>query len=134
MNSDKTIKVKVIAGNCFGIESKVFTLTPTLFWDVNILQAATFQESIPVRYNAFVYILEGTIRTGENDSVVGTHGSCIVFKTEGHALKILSDNAARFVVLAGQPIGEPIIQHGPFVMNTREEIRQALADYQSNKF
>lgn len=132
-NEDKSIEVKVIAGKCFDIESKVFTVTPTLFWDVRMLKSTTFQESIPEGYNAFIYVLEGTIHTGK-DQHEGSHGSCIVFKQEGDAIQITSDGPARFAVLAGKPIGEPIVQHGPFVMNTREEIFQAFQDYQANKF
>lgn len=132
-NEDKSIEVKVIAGKCFDVESKVFTATPTLYWDVRMLKSTTFQESIPEGYNAFIYVLEGEIRTGKEQHK-GSHGSCIVFKQDGDAIQVTSDGPARFVVLAGKPIGEPIVQHGPFVMNTREEIFKAFRDYQANKF
>lgn len=124
--------MKVIAGKCFGIESKVFTVTPTLFWDVHMLQKAIFEEKIPVDYNAFMYVLSGTIQTGSKREV-GKHGSCVIFGP-GESVKVVSEGKARFVILAGKPLNEPTVQHGPFVMNTREEIMQAFRDYSANKF
>lgn len=131
-SKDGRIEVKVIAGKCLGIESKVFTVTPTLFWDVRLLQKATFEEKIPVDYNAFMYVLNGTVHTGSKREA-GKHGSCIVFGP-GESVRVSSEGNARFVILAGKPLNEPIVQHGPFVMNTREEIMQAFRDYSANKF
>lgn len=131
-NSDGTIEVRVIAGKCFDVESKVFTVTPTLFWDVSMLKTATFEEQIPSNYNAFIYVLNGSIATGEADAH-GKHGSCIVLGP-GDGIKVKSAGPARFVVLAGQPLNEPVVQHGPFVMNTRDQILQAFRDYEAGKF
>lgn len=131
-NKDGTIEVKVIAGKCFGVESKVFTVTPTLYWDVRVLRAASFKEVIPVEYNAFMYVLEGTVRAGVKNEL-GKHGSCMVFGP-GESVEITADSKARFVVLAGKPLNEPVVQHGPFVMNTRDEIMQAFRDYSANTF
>lgn len=121
-----------MAGKCFDVESKVFTATPTLYWDVKLLDSATFEERIPTEYNAFIYVLEGTVHTGEKEAV-GKHGSCIVYGP-GEGIKVTSHGKARFVVLAGKPLNEPVVQHGPFVMNSREEIMQAFQDYSDGKF
>ncbi|KAI0561522.1 pirin [Gracilaria domingensis] len=131
-NEDGSIEVKVIAGKCFDVESKVFTQTPTLYWDVRMLKGATFEEQIPEQYNAFIYVLEGKVTAGKKD-VEGEHGACMVFGP-GEGVQIKSDDEARFVVLAGQPLDEPIVQHGPFVMNTKEQIMQAFRDYSAGKF
>lgn len=130
---DGTVEVKVVAGKCFGIESDVFTETPTMFWDVRMLQATTLEEEIPKDYNAFIYVLDGTIHVGESDSTTGTHGSCFLLGP-GESVKVISDGKARFVVIAGKPLNEPIVTHGPFVMNSREEIVQAFRDYTAGYF
>lgn len=131
-NGDGSIEVKVIAGRCYDVESKVFTQTPTLYWDVQTLKAATFEQELPPEYNAFVYVLSGKVTTGKKD-VEGEHGTCIVYGP-GEGVQIKSEGKARFVVLAGQPLNEPVVQHGPFVMNTREQIAQAFRDYSAGKF
>lgn len=130
---DGNIEVKVIAGKCYDVESKVFTQTPTIYWDVKVLSSGgTFEEIIPDGYNTFMYVLEGQVRSGKKD-IVGEHGSCFVFG-KGESVRVESDGEARFVVLAGQPLNEPVVQHGPFVMNSNQEIMQAIRDYQAGKF
>lgn len=131
-SDDGLIEAKVVAGTCLGVESNVFTQTPTLYWDVRTKGATTFTESIPEHYNAFVYVLSGTIKTGKKD-VEGTHGTCIVFGP-GESIAVKTTGQARFVVLAGEPLNEPVVQHGPFVMNTREQIMEAFRDYSNGKF
>lgn len=131
-SDDGLIEAKVIAGKCLGVESNVFTQTPTLYWDVRTKGATTFTESISEHYNAFIYVLSGTIMTGKRD-VEGTHGTCIVFGP-GESVKVKATGEARFVVLAGEPLNEPVVQQGPFVMNTREQIMEAFRDYSNGKF
>lgn len=96
-------------------------------------KSTTFEERIPVEYNAFIYVIRGTIHVGETKENVGTHGSCMVLG-RGDLVKVSSEGKARFVVLGGKPLNEPVVQHGPFVMNTREEIMQAFQDYSAGKF
>lgn len=124
--------MKVIAGKCYDVESEVFTQTPTLYWDVQTLKGATFEQQIPSEYNAFIYVLSGKVTSGRKDEE-GEHGTCMVFGP-GEAVQIKSEGKARFVVLAGQPLNEPVVQHGPFVMNTREQIAEAFRDYSAGKF
>lgn len=131
-SEDGLIQVKVIAGKCLGVESEVFTETPTLYWDVRTKGATTFWEVIPEEYNAFVYVLDGKIRSGKK-GVEGTHGTCLLYGP-GEGVQVSTDGEARFVVLAGLPLNEPVVQHGPFVMNTREQIMQAFQDYSAGKF
>lgn len=131
-SDDGLIEVKVIAGKCLGVESRVFTVTPTLYWDVRMKGAGTFVERVPEEYNAFLYVLEGTVTAGRKERE-GTHGTCMVFGA-GDSVCVTSKGRARFVVLAGKPLNEPVVQHGPFVMNTREQIMKAFRDYQEGKF
>lgn len=127
------VLVKVVAGKCYGVESAVFTATPTMFWDVRANGGAVFEEKLPASYNAFVYVLEGTVQIGA-DQKQGEHGTCAILgEGESVIVKAVTEYA-RFVVISGKPHNEPIVQHGPFVMNTNEEIRQAFRDYSEGKF
>lgn len=131
-SEDGLIEVKVIAGKCLGVESKVFTETPTLYWDVRTNGATTFSEVVPEEYNAFVYVLDGKVKSGKGN-VEGTHGTCMLYGA-GQGVQVSTKGKARFVVLAGLPLNEPVVQHGPFVMNTRDQILQAFRDYSAGKF
>lgn len=132
-SEDGAIEVKVIAGKCLGVKSQVFTATPTLYWDVRLRRTTTFEEIVPVNYNTFLYVLEGHVSVGEKEPQSGSHGSCMVFGP-GESVKVSTDASARFVVLGGQPLNEPVVQHGPFVMNTKQEIVEAFQDYSAGKF
>jgi len=93
---------------------------------------AIFEAPITQGYNAFLYLYEG-------DSTVGDDGQALKRRTagllsDGDSVRVQAgDKEARFLLLAGKPLNEPIVQYGPFVMNTREEIEQAVLDYQSGR-
>ena len=130
---DKKVEVRVVAGKSYDVESKVYTRTPTMYLDVKMQPDAEYENEVPEDYNGFIYALEGTLLIGPKE-VEATHGWCAVLD-KGKTLKVKSGkDGARFVVIAGKPIGAPVIQYGPFVMNTQEEIQQAFADYHSGKF
>lgn len=133
VSPDGEVSVKVVAGLCYGTESPVFTATPSLYWDVHMQADALFEEKLPASYNAFMYVLQGSVKIGPKE-VDGEHGTCAILEN-GDSVSVRSGtDGARFVFIAGQPLGEPIVQHGPFVMNTREQIRQAFQDYSAGKF
>lgn len=130
---DKKVEVRVIAGKSYDVESKVYTRTPTMYLDVKMEPDVLYEDEIPAEYAGFVYVLGGKALVGPKE-LETKHGGCVVLD-EGNLLKIKSGkDGARFVVIAGKPIGAPVVQHGPFVMNTREEIQQAFADYHAGKF
>jgi redox-sensitive bicupin YhaK (pirin superfamily) len=117
-------KVRVIAGEYQGTKAVVKPgATDATYFDVHLPAGATFTHPVKDGYNAFVYVYEG-----ELDGIPAR--SAAVFSTSGN-LEVTSKAGARFLVLAGKPIGEPIVQYGPFVMNTRDEIEQAIRDYQA---
>ncbi|MCK9514879.1 MAG: pirin family protein [Ottowia sp.] len=103
--------------------------TDPLYLDVRLDAGATFEHPVKAGYNAFAYVFEG------DASVDGTAlptSAAALLDTDGDAVRVTAGGAgARFLLLAGRPIGEPMVQYGPFVMNTREEIEQALHDYRS---
>ncbi|MGI9245160.1 MAG: pirin family protein [Steroidobacteraceae bacterium] len=106
--------------------------TQPLYFDVRLPAAAMLSIPTPATHNVFLYVYEG-------DAVVGEDARPLPFRaagllTPGDAVQVRAGaNGVRALLLAGRPIGEPIVQYGPFVMNTPEEIQQALADYQRGR-
>jgi redox-sensitive bicupin YhaK (pirin superfamily) len=92
-----------------------------------------FEHRIPQELNAFIYVYGGDLRVGDPMKVVPKQAAIVL--SDGDRLKVKSDGAgAQFIVLAALPLHEPVVQHGPFVMNTQAEIEQAINDYQNNRF
>jgi quercetin 2,3-dioxygenase len=133
-NPDGKVTAKVVAGECFGVKSPVFTRTPTIFLDVTAKPGgALIDLPIPSEFNAFIYVIEGQLTVAKHEEA-GTHGSCIVLTDGDSVSAVAGSDGARFVLIGGKPLNEPIAQSGPFVMNTREELMQAYRDYQDGKF
>lgn len=130
--------VKIIAGTYENEEAIVSgpihgITTAPLFMDVHLPPNAEFEQRIPKELNAFIYIYEGDLEVGTPMKAVPKQAAIIL--GEGDRLKVLAGVAgAQFIVLAALPLHEPIVQYGPFVMNTRAEIEQAIDDYQNNRF
>lgn len=127
------VHVRLVAGTLRGQEGAVRDIAVSpIYWDVHLDAGKGLAETLPAGHNAFIYVYEGTVSVG--DSPVGTGEMALL--THGVNLNVQASNgeAARFLVIAGQPIGEQVARYGPFVMNTREEIMQAFQDYQAGKF
>ena len=108
--------------------------TEPLYIDVELLPGAAFTQAIANGHNAFIYVFEGAVDVGAPGSArrLDTHSAGVLAPGDGVELGA-GAGGARFLLLAGRPLGEPVVQHGPFVMNTREEIEQAIRDYQSGE-
>jgi len=125
------VTVKVIAGESMGVKSMVRTRTPTYYLDFKLAPASQpFIQNIPSGWTTFVYVLEGKVLFG--DQIVRSHHTA-VFSSEEEENEITNpvEETAHFVLISGEPINEPIFQHGPFVMNSEKEIRRAIIDYQN---
>jgi len=121
----------VIAGEALGVKSKVYTRTPTHYLHFKMEAKSTLHQPIPKDWNAFVYTLGGTGNYGGTKSE--PHHT-LALNQGGDGLTVTAtDSPLDFVLIAGQPLKEPIVQHGPFVMNTQEEIYQAVKDFQNGK-
>jgi redox-sensitive bicupin YhaK (pirin superfamily) len=128
--------VKVVAGT---LESDGQTLagpiqgvsTAPLFLDVHLPAGAKFVQPVRDGHNAFVYPYEGSVRIGEAEIPRGDAG---VLAAGDFVEIVAGGQEARFILLAAHPLNEPIVQYGPFVMNSREEIEQALRDYSDGTF
>jgi len=118
-------KVRVIAGEYAGKRAPVAPgATDATYFDVHLPAGAEFKHAVTDGYNAFAYVYEGEL------AGIPAH-SAAVFSAKGAVQVKAGAQGARFLLLAGRPLGEPVVQYGPFVMNTREEIEQAIRDYQN---
>jgi len=133
--SKNGVSAVVIAGEALGVVSPVYTRTPTYYIHFKMQPNSVLRQHIPEGWNAFCYTLGGEAYIGSDRAVdlVEPHHAVFLGKEGSGVIVHTKDKDADFVVLSGQPIGEPIVQHGPFVMNTQQEIMQALTDYQQGQ-
>ena len=126
--------VRVIAGNSRGIKGAVTRdETEPLFLDILFEAAGDFSTSVPAAHNAFIYVYSGSVTVDGREVGENRMG---IFANDPHAdgISIRADKGARLILVSGKPLGEPIVQHGPFVMNTQEEIYQAIRDFREGLF
>ncbi len=121
--------VRVIAGKFGQTAGPIAGLaTEPVYFDVHLPAAATFFHRLEGGHNAFVYPYEGSVRIGSAEVLSQSAG---LLSTDGDLEAVTGKEGARFLLLAGKPLNEPVVQYGPFVMTTREEIEQAIRDYQN---
>jgi hypothetical protein len=121
--------LKIVAGTYDGTSGPVQGgTTEPLYWDVQLNPGNSFQTGIPETHAVYLYPFEGSVEIG--DRVLKTHQGGVLGSGDTIEVRAGADGA-RFLVLAAKPIKEPVVQYGPFVMNTRAEIEQAIRDYQS---
>jgi quercetin 2,3-dioxygenase len=127
-------RVNVIAGRFRDTRGAVHGgSTDPHYWDVHLEPGAVLGATLPEAHSAFLYAYEGEAFIGAERKPLPHRAAGIL--TTGDALRLeAGTQGARVLVLAGKPIGEPVVQYGPFVMTSREEIEQAIADYQAGEF
>jgi len=131
-------RIRVIAGAVEGVEGPVTGIAADpLYLDVSVPAHASFTRPIPQGHTAFAYVFEGEARFVNDDRGDGprvSHPRLVVWG-DGDAVKVITaEHPVRFLLVSGQPLYEPIVRYGPFVMNTREEIEQALRDLRQGTF
>jgi redox-sensitive bicupin YhaK (pirin superfamily) len=127
-------EVRIIAGESMGVRSPVYTRTPTMYLDFTLKPRAQVHQNIPESWNGFVYVIEGEGVFGKPNSSSSTaHHVLVLGPGDGLSVWNRSSKPLRFVLIAGQPINEPVVQYGPFVMNTEAEIDQTIEDYHYSK-
>jgi quercetin 2,3-dioxygenase len=108
--------------------------TQAIFFDVHLKADAAWSHALPERHNAFAYLYEGSLELGPAGAARKLAKSTAAILSPGDRVEARAGaEGARFILLAAKPLGEPVVQYGPFVMNTREEINQALQDYANGK-
>ncbi len=127
------VKVRVIAGSSYGIAGAMQRdTTQPLYLDLHLPAGAHFAQALPPGCNAFVFAYRGQLQTG--DTLVPQQRMAIL-KNEADCDGVIlhAEAPARALLIAGQPLGEPIVQYGPFVMNTQEQIFQAINDFNAGR-
>jgi redox-sensitive bicupin YhaK (pirin superfamily) len=135
-SEDGLVSVRVIAGEALGARAVIETQTPIMYLHFQLKPGAKVLQNVPREYNAFAYIVDGEGRFGA-DEVRGIDGRMLIFARDGDQVAITNPEGATqaldVLLVAGVPLHEPVARYGPFVMNTRAEIHQAIEDYQSGR-
>ena len=132
--TDLGAKVQVIAGESHGVAGAVQReATQPLYLDIELPANATFEQKLPPGHNAFIYVFRGQVLVDEQ-SVPQTRMAILANDPGSDGVRIVAAQPSRLILIAGQPLNEPIAQYGPFVMNTHDEIRQAVEDFRAGMF
>jgi redox-sensitive bicupin YhaK (pirin superfamily) len=124
--------IEVIAGQYYDAKGAASTFTPIHLLNARLNKGANTPFSFPANYNTALLVVEGSIKVNDAEHVATDHFA--LFENNGETFIIEAPENAIVLVLSGEPINEPIISHGPFVMNTKAEIMQAVEDYNMGKF
>lgn len=130
--ADDAGHLRLIAGEFAGTQGPARTFTPIDVWDLRLNAGKAVTLDLHVGRNTALVILSGTVLV--NGEEVARQGQLALFERDGDRITLESNDDAKVLLLSGEPIDEPIVGHGPFVMNTEQEIHQAFADFQSGKF
>ncbi|MFV0377259.1 MAG: pirin family protein [Mangrovibacterium sp.] len=130
--ADNAGTVEVIAGNYNGTPGKASTFTPVNLMNADLNPGGKASFSFPASYNTALLVIEGKILVNGSEEAPTDH--LVLFQNDGDSFTIEALDAATVLILSGEPINEPIAAHGPFVMNTREELIQAFEDFNKGKF
>src|ERR1700689_4667060 len=114
---------RVLAGEAFGVRGPARTFTPIVVLDVRLPRGSTLEVPLPATYNALAVVAKGEAAAGPR---VAKAGELVLFRNDAGPLALWAREAAPGVVPGGEPIDEPVVQYGPFVMNTAQEIAQAI--------
>jgi redox-sensitive bicupin YhaK (pirin superfamily) len=123
--------VRVIAGEHRGARGPAKTFSPIVMLDARLVAGSHLGVPLPATYNAVAVVASGRLQVGDR---VATAGELVLFANDGGAIDATASEDAHVIVLAGEPLREPIVQYGPFVMNTMQEIREAIVDVESGRF
>jgi len=147
---DGLVSVKVIAGEALGARSTIQTQTPIMYLHFTLQPGATVIQPVPKEYNVFSYVLNGegcfgtekelaaeSVKSEGRLPPIRTSGQMVLFAQDGEFVMIANPSNAKspldVLLIAGVPLNEPVVRHGPFVMNTEAEIVQAIEDYRNGR-
>lgn len=124
--------LRVVAGNFGQAKGPAETFTPVNLYDVKLKANGTVELDLPAGYTTALVVLDGSANVNGADAVEGP--ILVVLDRKGTSVQIGTESGAHILVLNGEPIDEPVVGYGPFVMNSREQILEAVADFQNGKF
>jgi redox-sensitive bicupin YhaK (pirin superfamily) len=129
---DNAGTLRVIAGDYAGNRGPATTFTPIDLWDVRLRAGGTASLSLPEGRTVAVVVLKGAVQV--NGDAIAREAQFVLLAGTGGEVALEANGDASLLILSGEPIDEPVVMHGPFVMNTEDEIRQAMADFQRGRF
>jgi len=134
IHKDEDKLIKIIAGKFEKAEGPVkkHNVEP-IYFDIELNKNKYFKFKLPKTHNSLIYLIDGEIKIGDKQHKQ-VKNSTLILLTKGEELKILANTKAKFLLISAKPIGEQIARGGPFVMNTKAEIQQAIEDYHSGTF
>ena len=133
LQTPQGVDVTVIAGDSHGVRGAVTRdITQPLYLDVHMPQGSRFEQALPAGHNAFLYVYRGEVRIGDQ-AIPEKRMAILANVPQADGVVIDASTDAKLILVAGQPLKEPIVQYGPFVMNSQEEIYQALRDYHDGR-
>lgn len=130
-SKDGKVTVGVVAGDFKGVKGPIHTHSPLLTLRMECFEGGEMELPIPENYSAIFYPLNGRVTI--NDQTLISPRDMILFKNDGEGIKIKAEEHLDAILLCGEPIDEPVVSYGPFVMNSQKEIMEAIRDYQSGK-
>ncbi len=128
---DAAGSLRVIAGNYDDIKGPARTFTPINIWDLRLNRNGLVTLNIPAGHTLSIVVLSGTVEV--NGQEIAREAQTVVLGKDGGNVSIESNNDAKLLVLTGEPIDEPVVAQGPFVMNSIGEIKQAMLDFRNGK-
>lgn len=128
--SDGLAKVKVVAGEALGVRAVIETRTPISYHHWILSAGASVEVPLPPEYAVYLYVFEGKLRVAGRE--VGDGQLAVL--GDGDAVQLGANKSTQALLLAGVPLREPVVQYGPFVMNTTQEIERAIEDYREGRF
>jgi len=122
---------RIIAGDFSGTRGAAETVTPVILWDVKLRKGAQARLPIPDGFNAAVFVRSGSAWVAETHSAAARQ--LALLKPAGDGVMIQAEEDSEFLIVGGQPLNEPVVAYGPFVMNTQQEIQEAIEDVRAGK-
>lgn len=133
ITGDGLVQVRVVAGAALGATARIDTHTPIVFQHWTLRPGAMVRQELPADHNGLLYVFSGELQSAGTPLRDGQMGVLGAGDSVELAVQESLETTAQVLLLGGIPINEPIVQHGPFVMNTRAEIEQAIRDYQQGR-
>ena len=132
-NEDQSVEMKIVAGNLKGTKGKAEIQSDVNIYMIHAHQAGTFEFDIPENHQGALYLLNGVVIINESHDLVYKQNQLAIFSDQGERIKMESKKPGDLLFVSGVPFNEPVVQYGPYVMNTQTEILEAMRDFQQGK-
>jgi redox-sensitive bicupin YhaK (pirin superfamily) len=132
ISNDEKVRVNIIAGALHGVHGKINTITPVHAFTARFEKEGTYEFSLPANHHAFIYVLHGELRMNGEELIKDKYLALLNNDGEHFSLTGMT-NETIVLIASGEPLNEPVVSHGPFVMNNETQLMEAFRDYQMGK-